>query len=201
MSAGDPQPASDPPPPRPGRFPARENPLRRPCDRAESRLNCLLLLVLVIGLPWSAVGVGLAAYDSSMRTMRAQTAERHQVTAELTSVRRDSTPGGTDQARVRWTERTGVEHEGSAPVEPGTRVGTSIRIWVDRDGNVVRPPMTALDAKAAGWAMGGLTAVAGTAGYAAARAATRHAMDRWRYAQWDAEWDLVEPVWSARFSR
>jgi hypothetical protein len=35
----------------------------------------------------------------------------------------------------------------------------------------------------------------------AARRCVRLPLDRRRYARWDAEWGLVEPLWSARFRR
>jgi hypothetical protein len=37
------------------------------------------------------------------------------------------------------------------------------------------------------------------AGSYAVGAGMRLVLNRRRYAQWDAEWDLVEPRWSARF--
>jgi hypothetical protein len=49
--------------------------------------------------------------------------------------------------------------------------------------------------------VGGMAAFGLATGACAARAGMRLVLDRRRYAQWDAEWDLVEPQWSARFRR
>ncbi|WP_338400151.1 hypothetical protein [Streptomyces graminilatus] len=61
--------------------------------------------------------------------------------------------------------------------------------------------MSARNANAGGWLVGGMTAIGVYAGYVAARKGVRRALDRGRYAEWDAEWGRVEPVWSARFPR
>ncbi|MFI7300994.1 hypothetical protein [Streptomyces sp. NPDC050121] len=61
--------------------------------------------------------------------------------------------------------------------------------------------MSADNAKATGWLMGGMTAVGVHACFVAAGKGMRLGLDRRRYVQWDAEWDLVEPSWSARFHR
>ena len=44
-----------------------------------------------------------------------------------------------------------------------------------------------------------MTAVAVATGVFAARRGMRLVPDRRRYAQWGTDWDLVEPLWSARF--
>ncbi|MEV0181843.1 hypothetical protein AB0I54_21495 [Streptomyces sp. NPDC050625] len=46
-----------------------------------------------------------------------------------------------------------------------------------------------------------MAALGVAAGIYAVRAALRLALNRRRYAQRDTEWDLVEPLWSARFHR
>jgi hypothetical protein len=46
-----------------------------------------------------------------------------------------------------------------------------------------------------------MTAVGVYVVFVTARKSMRLALDRRRYARWDAEWDLVEPQWSARFGR
>jgi hypothetical protein len=46
-----------------------------------------------------------------------------------------------------------------------------------------------------------MAALCVVAGFYAARAAMLLALDRRRYAQWDVEWDLVEPLCSERFRR
>ncbi|GGR84151.1 membrane protein [Streptomyces humidus] len=176
------------------------NSLRRTSDRFECWFRRVLLVVLVVGLPMASVSAGLAAYEASMRSVRVQAAERHQVTARLTSAVKGS-DWAKRPAQVRWTDADGTARTGSALVKPGTSKGAAVRVWVDRAGNVVTAPATTLNATASGWLIGGMTAFGVAAGSYAAREGMRRVLDRRRYAQWDAEWDLVEPRWSARFRR
>ncbi|MFE0456760.1 hypothetical protein ACFW2D_36855 [Streptomyces sp. NPDC058914] len=177
------------------------NPLRRTSDRFESWFRGLLMLVLALGLPVAALSAGTTAYESSMRTVQAQSADREEVTARLTSNVKGITTDGKQQAQVRWTDDNGTERTGTTFVESGTPVGATVRLWAARDGSLTSPPMSEFNATTTGWFVGGTAAIGVAAGFFAARAAMRHVLDRRRYAQWDAEWDRVEPVWSARFRR
>ncbi|WP_455753236.1 Rv1733c family protein [Streptomyces canus] len=187
------------PPPRRGDHAAKGgNALRRASDTFECWMRRVLMVVLVLGLPAAAVSAGLTAYEASMRTVRTQAAERHHVTARLTS-----TAEGGDwvkrPAPVRWTDLNGVVRTGAALVKPGTPKGSTVRVWVTRDGQVTDPPATTLNARTSGWLVGTMAAFGVAAGSYAAGAGMRLVLNRRRYAQWDAEWGLVEPRWSARF--
>ncbi|MGV9941323.1 Rv1733c family protein [Streptomyces sp. NPDC003401] len=174
------------------------NPLRRPSDRFECWCRRVLVVVLLLGLPAAAVSAGTAAYEASMDTVRAQTAERHQVTARLTAdVVGDDR--ATRPAQVRWTDTDGVVRTGAALVRSGTPAGATVRVWVDRKGTVTGPPASGLNATTSGWLMGGMAAFGVVATSGAAWTGTRLLLDRRRYAQWDAEWNAVEPRWSERF--
>ncbi|WUP40605.1 hypothetical protein OG766_03520 [Streptomyces sp. NBC_00259] len=182
------------------------NPLRRTSDRIESWCGRVLLFVLALGLPVASVSAGLAAYESSTRIVQAQSAERHALTARVVSdAEGDGARGGAKEVRqraqVRWTGTDGKERTGIARVEAGATAGATVRVWVGPDGTLRSPPMTADNATATGWLVGGMTAVVVTAGAFGARAGMRRLLDRSRAARWDAEWDLVEPVWTGRFRR
>ncbi|MFG2030754.1 hypothetical protein [Streptomyces sp. NPDC048825] len=201
MSAQNSSHASGPPPPRQEHASKGANPLRRASDRFESWVRGLLMLVLVLGLPVAALSAGTTAYESSMRTVQAQSADRQEVTARLTSNVKGVTTDGKQQAQVRWTDDNGTVRTGTTLVKSGTPKGATVRVWVDRDGGLTSPPMSELNATTTGWFAGGMAAIGVGAGFYAARTGMRHVLDRRRYAQWDAEWDLVEPLWSARFRR
>ncbi|WP_436840996.1 Rv1733c family protein [Streptomyces bobili] len=201
MSAQGPPYTSGPPPARNGHTPRGANPLRRTSDRFESWFRRLLMLILVLGLPVAAFGAGLTAYESSMDTVHAQAAERQEITARLTADAKDDNEVGKQPAQVRWTDSSGTVRTGAAFVEPGTHKGAAVRVWVDRDGALTTAPKSALNARTTGWFVGGMAAFGVAFGLFAARAGMRVALDRRRYAQWDAEWDLVEPQWSTRFRR
>ncbi|MFF4948759.1 Rv1733c family protein [Streptomyces chattanoogensis] len=191
------------------RPPDRERPctganlLRRTSDRIESWVSAVLLLVLVVGLPVASLSAGWAMYSSQMRIVHAQSAQRHQVTASLT---KDASGGmraaradDRHRAQVRWTEKDGTQRTGTALVAPGTDAGDSVHVWVDRHGAVTGAPMPPQSAVAVGWLTGGATAVGVATLAFAAKGGLHLFLDRRRYAQWDAEWGLVEPLWSARF--
>lgn len=201
MSAHNSPQASGPPSPNPEHTSQGANPLRRTSDRFESWFRGFLMLVLVLGLPVAAFSAGLTAYESSMRTVQAQSAERQEATARLTSNIKGVTPDGKQQAQVRWTDGNGTVRTGTTLVKSGTPKGATVQVWVDRDGSITGPPMSRLNATTTGWFVGGMAAIGVGAGFFAARAGVRRVLDRRRYAQWDAEWNLVEPLWSARFRR
>jgi hypothetical protein len=160
-----------------------------------------LLLVFVLGLPTAALSAGLTAYESSMRAVQSQSEQRHEVTARLASDVKGGAEDAKRLAQVRWTDVNGLARTGTALVEPGTLKGAAVRVWVSRDGTVTDPPMSTLNATTTGWLVGAMAAGGVTAGFFAARAGIRRVLDRRRYARWDAEWDLVEPQWSARFHK
>ncbi|WP_405531185.1 hypothetical protein OG426_05100 [Streptomyces canus] len=177
------------------------NSLRRTSDRFECWFRRVLMVVLVLGLPAAAVSAGLTAYGSSMGTVRAQAAERHQVTARLTAGVQSDEGWAKRPAQVRWTDTNGVVRTGAALVKPGTPKGAAVRVWVTREGTVTSPPTSTLNATSSGWMVGAMAAFGVAAASYATWAGMRLIVDRRRYAQWDAEWDLVEPQWSARFRR
>lgn len=201
MSAQDSPYASGPHPSRREPTSKGANPLRRASDRFESWFRGFLMLLFVLGLPVAALSAGLTAYESSMRTVQAQSAERQEVTARLTSDGKGGTVSGKQQVWVRWTDDKGTVRTATTLVKSGTPKGATVRVWVDRDGTITGPPNSELNARSTGWFVGGLAALGVAGGFFAAGAGMHHLLDRRRYAQWDAEWDLVEPLWSARFRR
>ncbi|MGW1396973.1 Rv1733c family protein [Streptomyces nigra] len=197
---GSPDPPGSPSP-REGHVPVRANPLRRPSDRFEWWFRRFLTVLLVVGLPVAAYSAGTTAYDASMRTVRAQVAQRHEVTARPTADVPGDDQGPRQPVQVRWTEPGGVVRTGAALVKPGTSKGDAVRVWVDRSGHVTGPPSNTLNAKTTAWFAGAMVALGTVLGTHLLWRGTRLLLDRRRYAQWDAEWDRAEPLWSARFRR
>ena len=93
------------PSPRSEHLPPRANPLRRPSDRFEWWFRRLLTILLVAGLPVAAYSTGMTAYEASMRTVRAQTAERHEVTARVTGDAVSPKSMMTQPSWRRWPTR------------------------------------------------------------------------------------------------
>ncbi|MFD6036686.1 hypothetical protein G6W51_04015 [Streptomyces coelicolor] len=200
MSARNPPPPG-PQPQRHEHVPRKANPLRRGSDRFEARICRILLLILVLGLPAASLGTGLATYQSAMQTVRTQSAERYEVDAEVVSAGETVPATKTQQAQVRWLDEEGTARTDDARVKAHTPEGATVRVWVTQDGAVTVPPMTENQAVTTSW----FTGTAAAAGFAAViyvtRKGMRHELDRKRYAQWDAEWERVEPLWAARFRR
>jgi hypothetical protein len=184
--------------------PARDNPLRRTCDRVQWWCARLLAVIMLLGLPAASVSAGLACYQAQMHTVRTQSAALHQVHAHTVNDAPDNAPGTTAggaqtvSATVRWQEHDGTQRSGTVEVKPGTEAGSTLRVWVDRDGDIRSAPPTADQAVAEGWMAGAVTAGTVTMVSWAAWKGLACGLDRHRYAQWDAEWERVEPVWSHR---
>ncbi|MCF6524868.1 hypothetical protein [Streptomyces sp. JJ36] len=203
MGTAQPPPAA-PPPGVPGSSPtpAGHNPLRRPCDRAQSRVNVLLVLVLLLGGVWAAFAAGTAAHDAHLEQARTQAAERTEVTARLTTDGKEATgadPGrGADVAQVRWTDEDGTVHTGTVRVEAGAERGDPARVWVDREGHLTTPPDSPASAAMSGWVTALLVAGGAVIAVMLLRAVLARLFDRHRYALWEEEWARLEPRWSGR---
>ncbi|MFE5191153.1 hypothetical protein [Streptomyces sp. NPDC056628] len=182
-------------------MPARANPLRRPSDRFEWWFRRFLMALLVLGLPVATYSAGTTAYDASIHTVRAQVAQRHEVTARPTRDVPGDDQGAQQPVRVRWTEPGGVERTGATLVKPGTSKDDAVRVWVDQSGHVTDPPSSMLNARTTGWFAAAMVALGTVLATHLLWRGTRLLLDRRRYAQWDAEWDRAEPLWSARFRR
>ncbi|WP_424886924.1 Rv1733c family protein [Streptomyces sp. XH2] len=177
----------------------RHRPMRRDCDRYQGRLCACLLLLLALALAVVPYLVGRITYAATMRTAVAQSASRHQVTAHSAGeVQGTSSAFGNQWAPVRWTDGRGVSHLGFTDVPGDTPKGGTVQVWVDRENKIVKPPATRQEALATGCFTGTAAAMALLLVFFGARGGLIAAIDRKRYEQWAAEWQVVEPLWSKR---
>ena len=114
----------------PPNMPPRVNPLMRPSDRFEWWFGRFLIFLLVLGLSVAAYNAGMTAYGASMHTVRAQAADRHEVTARLTAdVERGEQrgeaagPGPMDRRGRRRADRSRPGEAGNVQGHRGARVG------------------------------------------------------------------------------
>ncbi|MFF3517623.1 hypothetical protein [Streptomyces sp. NPDC002573] len=161
----------------------------------------LVTAVLMLLLPLTGWIAGSAVYGHYSQLRAAQLAERHAVTAQLMSDAQVGGDGFTDQARprarVQWEDRQGL-HVTVAPVGTWQRKGSTATVWLDTRGNIAAAPVTRDRAATAG-VCAGLATAAGLAALAGvAWKGVRVSLDRRRFAQWDREWELVEPRWTGR---
>ncbi|MFF8669768.1 hypothetical protein [Streptomyces sp. NPDC015242] len=171
----------------------RRNALKRRVDVVEA---WVVLAGWVCALLGGVLG-GLVAADAVERAAERQRAQSRPVPAVLV---RDAP--GLSPARpasdhrvwgtVRWTAPDGSSRQDRARVLPRTRAGSTVPVWVGRDGDLTTAPVSAsetrLHAALGGTLAGGFAAatVLGTAGLA------RLLLDRRRMAQWDADWERLD---------
>lgn len=91
-----------------------------------------------------------------------------------------------------------------ATVRDCRRPREPVAVQVGTDGQGTTPPYRGVPQISSRrmWSPARRNTAAGVyAGFVAARKGMRPALDRRRFAQWNAERDRVEPLWSARFHR
>ncbi|MEV5010832.1 hypothetical protein [Streptomyces sp. NPDC055692] len=101
-------------------------------------------------------------------------------------------------ALVRWSDREG-SHTGVAPVRAWLHREASATVWLDARGTIATPPEGRDFAATAGVAFATGLGVVVTV-YGVWRAVDG-GIDRHRLAQWDREWEHVEPGWVTRYGR
>lgn len=175
------------------------NPLRRASDRAETAVLAALAAAFLAGAPFAAQAAGAWTHAAVQREQAAQESSWRLVpavllTAATTSVRPDPLP----QSKARWIAPDGATITSDIPVPSGGRAGTTVRIWVARDGALTQPPLldsqvsNEVDCTEAG-AVAALAATLAVVGFLA-----RRSLDRRRMAAWDAEWRAAGPRWTMR---
>jgi hypothetical protein len=163
------------------------NPLVRTSDRVEALMLVLAFAVALIAVP-VAGAIGTSVHDARARLYAEESRDRHPVTANVTE---DATKTVEDTRMVatapaRWRVN-GVDYVETVKVDPQTKVGAPVEIWVDGRGNHAGPPTPAqqagIDALVAGTAswLAVMTGVAGLWGCLRAGLTRRHARG------WDRE--------------
>lgn len=180
-------------PSRPGRPPRRRT--DRVGDAAAWLLTAAGLFLLLFG-----VFVGVSAHRTM--TERARAAERELVRMDAVLVADPSmNVGGPEyqpMREARYVDAAGREHDVVVPVAGQVPAGSSVTVWVDRDGRPAAAPPTTVDAVVLGIAAG-----VGVVGLAGAGLAGLWSCVRWWQlardtAAWAREWAVVEPEWSGR---
>ncbi|MFI9650736.1 hypothetical protein ACIHAA_31280 [Streptomyces sp. NPDC052040] len=150
---------------------------------------------------WAAGSVTYAHHD---RLRETQLAALHPVRARLESDARTAADRPTGKrgqgALVRWSDRQGA-HTATATVSPRLRAGDTTTIWLDGRGTVAAPPVTTTEAVSTAVGVGLVTAAGATVIVGGVWQGVRRALDRRRFAQWDHEWETVEPQWTMRHPR
>jgi hypothetical protein len=176
------------------------NPLRRPTDLIEAWLIPAVIAAFLLLGPLVAGVVGLQVHAGNTAAQRAQRSWR-----PVAAVLLQAAPGPLmsdngnnswlDWTRARWTY-DGRTRVGEVPAPSDTRAGTTVRVWLDRTGNVQAPPLTAASAReritvAVSVALASLALLlVGLALLA------RNLLDRRRLRGWETDWLSTGPQWS-----
>lgn len=175
------------------------SPLLRRTDRIEALTTLITLFASIVAIPVSGL-IGALVYDARYHLHACEDAGRHTVVAVVTGT---SPALGADSSMVvvhaKWPVVDG-EHTGVAQHRTPVKVDDHIEIWVNRDGNPVRPPTPTWHA--VGDAVVIATAILLILGLANAAllAAVRVHLDRARDAQWERDIRcLIDGGWTNQY--
>lgn len=100
------------------------------------------------------------------------------------------------ETAARWTAPDGKVVTGDVPGKPDAAPGTTVRVWVTREGQLTWPPFP--DSQVSGAAQ--FASVLGVAGLAVALTLAgvlvRQALDKRRMAGWETAWLATGPRWT-----
>ena len=96
---------------------------------------------------------------------------------------------------VRWSTPGGIHRQGRALVPVGTRPGSAVPVWVDRNGNLTGAPMDRNSISGATVAVSGLTLIGVPVAALALYGLLTATLDARRYRRWAHGWAAVEPEW------
>ena len=121
------------------------NPLRRRIDRIEGGVIAGLIVLFLIAAPVLAMVAGNWTRTAGLRQERVE-ATWSQVSATVprgSYPQRDFSSGAAAAVTIlaRWTAPNGQPRHGWLPVSPGTKPGSSLRVWVNRRGSLTGPPL------------------------------------------------------------
>ncbi|MER6185888.1 hypothetical protein [Streptomyces sp. NPDC001652] len=173
----------------------RRSPLRRRSYLVEAWLLFVTWTLAVA----AAVAVGVVTASAAERDINGLRAQRHTVSAVLTENADQPVAEGGDVDRawatVRWSGRDGKVRTGVARVDPGSRAGSPVEVWLDTEDRLVPEPSTPEQAELHGAVLGTVAALLAGAVVVLAGWGGRVCLERRRLAQWDKEWAGNGPQW------
>lgn len=179
------------------------NPLRRPSDRVETVVLVLLAITFLAVAPFTGQAVGAWARGMAHRDQIEQEASYRQVPAVVLKATSEALGVGgytafQSEAQARWTAPNGKVLTSQIPVAPGTADGTTVRVWVNHDGQLTDPPLQASKVTGQGAVAEGLSVVALGVFLMGLGGLIHRALDKRRMAAWDEDWRTAGPRWTTR---
>lgn len=187
----------------------RRNPLRRGTDVAEAWL-LLATSALLFLTPFAGWWAGHAVDRALQRVVRTERAQRTLVTAtvvpasgkagsapQLTraTAERRAESGRLRDDVLRWTTPDHTVHTAAVPGDAEVRRGDSIRVWTDRHGRLVPPPLDSATATTHAVLAGASAAAAAAGLLLISRQILLWRMLVARLASWEREWARVGGNW------
>jgi hypothetical protein len=172
------------------------NSLRRHLDILESRLLAGLAAAFLIGAPLLGIMAGQFAHQAGLREVQAQQDWQEVPATLLQAAPGRATALVTSLAQARWKAPAGAERAGQIPVPAKAQRGSTVPIWVNRQGTLESQPLTRWQARSFAWTAG-VVAGLGLALALALLAYLIHlAVNRRRLAAWETDWAATGPRWS-----
>ncbi|MEE1786391.1 hypothetical protein PUR71_26320 [Streptomyces sp. SP17BM10] len=184
---------------------SRREPLARSVDRSRARAWALAALGLLLALATATVGA-LVSYRSAASQAAADHGRLHQVDAVVLELPHHGAAGGPlgggyegrVEAAASWTYPEGQPHTGTVQAPRTAAVGSTVRIWVDPDGDVTAPPLDRAAAVISAACIGTGTLLALVALVVVALRLRLRALERRSDDSWTRSWARLEPLWSGR---
>jgi hypothetical protein len=179
------------------------NPLRRRTDRIEAAMRLTTMILLLVAVPLVCIAVGHLSARVAQRQAHADAATDRQVTAVLLE---GVPPGNTadpyssvhmSMVLARWQSPGQPPRSGQVLAPVGASAGSTMTIWVDAAGAVTSPPDTGVVDAAVCVAVVNTCLAAGLI-LLVSNGLARHALERRRLSEWDAEWRATGPLWTGR---
>ncbi len=174
------------------------NPLHRGVDRAEAVVMTMLIAGFVVAWVVAAIFTGRWA---DQETLAAEHAERGVHPVWATQLESGAQAASMTELNVAWVPAEwklpgGREGRGQIPVALNSRAGQRTMIFVDPQGQEVRPPLDSADVHyQVAFTVFSITMAFGIL-FGLAYAGVRLLFNRRRMACWQRDWDAVGPTWS-----
>jgi hypothetical protein len=188
------------------RFTLGSGPLKRRSDRVQVLGRWAVVVAFLVSPPL-AVATTAATATHLHEVADQEAAERTRTSAVLIETAALPTPdpiGNGDSsgwrvpARAIWTTPGGTSREGTVPAPPRTPAGSSVRVWVDREGDLTGPPLDRSGVDGTAAAMGALPLIGVPVAAWALYAGLACWLDAHRERRWAEGWAAVEPDWHSR---
>lgn len=172
------------------------SPLRRRLDILERRLLAVLAAAFLVGGPLLGITVGQLAHQASLQEVQAQRGWREVPATLLQPAPRQATALVSSLAQARWQVPGGTERTGKIPVPAKAQRGSTVPIWISRQGTLASQPLSPWQATSFAWTAGVLAGLGLALALTLLAILTHLMVNRRRLAAWEADWAATGPRWS-----